>query len=228
MKRTCRKCGEKKSLDSFRICRILKGKEYRRYTCSSCMDEAAIEWRENNSLRVVAYNKDRYENNQENQIASATEWRKNNAQKRRTSCQIRYASLREEVVAAYGGCCQCCGETEPDFLCIDHINNDGYLYRKSVKNPETGKYTKTGPHTGDRLLRWLIRNDFPEGFQVLCHNCNHSKKKHGICIHQLSRFEPVTTIPKGSRAKWLEAPTIQIDLGLDEADLDDDMVSSAW
>ena len=26
------------------------------------------------------------------------------------------------------------------------------------------------------LVNWLVRNDFPEGFQILCHNCNTAKR----------------------------------------------------
>src|SRR6266567_4357200 len=35
------------------------------------------------------------------------------------------AKLRREVLAAYGGKCVCCGESHPEFLAIDHVNNDG-------------------------------------------------------------------------------------------------------
>jgi hypothetical protein len=36
------------------------------------------------------------------------------------------AICREAVYAAYGGYkCNCCGESEPMFLSIDHIDNDG-------------------------------------------------------------------------------------------------------
>ncbi len=28
---------------------------------------------------------------------------------------------------------------------------------------------------GDNFLAWIIKNNFPKGFQILCHNCNHAK-----------------------------------------------------
>src|SRR5688572_22754686 len=44
-----------------------------------------------------------------------------------------YKKLKDQVYAAYGGYkCSCCGETEPSFLTLDHINNDGNQYRRDV------------------------------------------------------------------------------------------------
>jgi hypothetical protein len=39
--------------------------------------------------------------------------------------------IREDVIAAYGGRCACCGEFERDFLTLDHVNNDGAEHRRS-------------------------------------------------------------------------------------------------
>lgn len=68
--------------------------------------------------------------------------------------------------------CNCCGEKELDFLSIDHVNNDGNVHRKTMKY--------------DRLHRWLYKNNFPSGFQILCMNCNMSKHKdrNHICAHK--------------------------------------------
>ena len=35
------------------------------------------------------------------------------------------------------------------------------------------------------IYSWLIRNNYPEGFQVLCYNCNLGKAhNNGICPHK--------------------------------------------
>lgn len=79
--------------------------------------------------------------------------------------------LRDEVIAAYGGPrCVCCGETTPEFLQLDHTNNDGGEHRKAVG-------------TGARLYVWLRKHGFPPGFQVLCANCNYAKGQYGRCPH---------------------------------------------
>lgn len=87
---------------------------------------------------------------------------------------------RDEVFNAYGGYkCNCCGESEPLFLSIDHVDNDGAVERKS------GKYCGSG--TGFYL--WLRKNKFPSGYQVLCMNCNTGKHKNGgVCPHHSSSF----------------------------------------
>ena len=42
--------------------------------------------------------------------------------------------------------------------------------------PELIKLGYSSKLDGMDLVNWLIRNDFPEGFQILCHNCNTAKR----------------------------------------------------
>lgn len=114
----------------------------------------------------------------------------------------RYQRLKDAVFAAYGGYrCACCGETEPLFLGLDHIENNGSAHRKSIfKVGLKGDYRGA---SGIYTYRWLERNGFPPGYQVLCANCNHGKHRNGgICPHQ--RSEGSTTRAKARTAKRLE------------------------
>ena len=81
---------------------------------------------------------------------------------------------RALVLNAYGNKCVCCGETTNEFLAIDHIENNGSKHRKEV----------TGGNSGNRFYGWIIRNNFPEGLQILCHNCNMAKGFYGKCPHE--------------------------------------------
>lgn len=92
----------------------------------------------------------------------------------------RRAKVRAEVFEAYGGYkCACCGETEPMFLTIDHIANDGNTHRRELVK-KIGK-------GGTAFFDWLRRMKFPKGFQVLCRNCNWGKHaNHGVCPHRNS------------------------------------------
>lgn len=101
--------------------------------------------------------------------------RSNDNKSRRTQCM----RIKEAVFAAYGGYkCACCGETEKLILTIDHVNNDGAAHRRSI----TGKRNSAGYHT----YKWLVKNGFPKGYQVLCMNCNHGKRmNNGVCPHQV-------------------------------------------
>ena len=80
---------------------------------------------------------------------------------------------------AYGGSvCKCCGETELEFLSIDHINEDGAKHRKDLPGSGGG---------GHQMYRWLRLNNYPPGFQVLCMNCNFAKGHFGQCPHERQR-----------------------------------------
>ena len=80
---------------------------------------------------------------------------------------------RNKVLEYYGNYCHCCGENEIKFLSIDHINGGGTKHRKQIGGGGTSLYL------------WLIKNNFPIGFQILCYNCNMAKGLYGKCPHNL-------------------------------------------
>jgi hypothetical protein len=89
----------------------------------------------------------------------------------------REQALRKECLEHYGGTpskCACCGEDIFQFLVIDHIEGRGNAHRR--------KYTNG--RAGTDFYRWLKKNKFPKGFQVLCHNCNNAKSNYGVCPHK--------------------------------------------
>lgn len=85
-------------------------------------------------------------------------------------------NLRLTILAHYGGQCFCCGERRFEFLSLDHINGGGTKHRQSIN-------TQGGWH----FCRWIKKNNFPEGFQILCHNCNLAKGFYGRCPHERDR-----------------------------------------
>ena len=92
--------------------------------------------------------------------------------------QNQKKETRIKVLKYYSGenpKCACCGESTYEFLSIDHENNDGYIHRRQQKI--------------SNIVRWLIQNNFPKGFQVLCHNCNLAKGFYGTCPHLKNRTE---------------------------------------
>jgi 5-methylcytosine-specific restriction endonuclease McrA len=70
--------------------------------------------------------------------------------------------------------CPPCGETIIEFLSIDHIIPIGNKARDN----------QLGTRHGSNLYGWLIRHNFPEGFQVLCMNCNFAKGHYDKCPHE--------------------------------------------
>ena len=75
--------------------------------------------------------------------------------------------------------CNCCGEDKIDFLTIDHI--EGKKQMDSDKNiVSLGYNSKMSSYS---LYKWILNNNFPDGFQILCTNCNCAKGVFGICPH---------------------------------------------
>lgn len=100
-------------------------------------------------------------------------------------CKKHYESfmrkkLKSEIFFIYSKGkmeCNCCGVKGLNFLTIDHINNDGNKHRDELRKNK-GSY-------GNSIYRWLKKNNYPKGFQVLCWNCNCGKMiNNGICPHK--------------------------------------------
>lgn len=106
---------------------------------------------------------------------SVVNWRKKNPEKAKAIYKRYRDKIRVEVIGHYGGKCVCCGEDRIEFLNIDHINGGGNAHRKKVMGFNAA---------GWPFYRWLRKNNYPEGFQVLCWNCNMAKAHFGICPHQ--------------------------------------------
>ena len=81
-------------------------------------------------------------------------------------------------------CCRCCGENfHIDFLAVDHIAG----IKKMDFEPELVKSGYSSSMGGTNLMHWIIANNFPTGFQILCHNCNVAKgysKNKNKCPHE--------------------------------------------
>jgi hypothetical protein len=90
----------------------------------------------------------------------------------RAICKRYHRRLRQEVLAAYGGQCACCGLDEEPFLTIDHVNGDGAAHRRELGS------------NGYAVYVWLRRHGYPMGFRVLCENCNGAIGRYGWCPHR--------------------------------------------
>jgi hypothetical protein len=86
-------------------------------------------------------------------------------------------------------CCNCCGENSHiDFLEIDHIAGK----KQMDYEPELIKLGYTSKLKNIKWYNWLIDNNFPKGFQILCKNCNQAKaflKNKNKCPHEIMRKE---------------------------------------
>lgn len=122
-----------------------------------------------------------------------------NKERVRARLRAKHSKNRDAVFKHYGNECVCCGEGNRAFLTVDHVNDDGWKYRKRKDG---------NPSSHHNIYGWIVRNEFPSGFQILCRNCNWGKEvNNGICPH-LS--EGVEIIPQGSSPKPDEAQRLDV------------------
>lgn len=106
------------------------------------------------------------------------------AEEQRLAERGKRSASKDKVFDHYGRSCACCGEDVFEFLSIDHMNNDGAKHRAEIGV--------------SRLYPWLIKNNFPNGFQTLCVNCNKGKfLNKGECPHK-------TRPLRQAKDSWLE------------------------
>jgi hypothetical protein len=110
--------------------------------------------RKANSVQWIEKNRERYLNQQ-------VEYNKDNSERK---YEIRFAD-RMVVLSYYSiepyPICARCGEKEIGFLEIDHIKG-------VIEDDGRG---------GNALVKYIINNNFPENYQVLCTNCNWLKHR---------------------------------------------------
>lgn len=145
--------------------------------CKACHSVMTTRWEQANKDKKL-----------ETRRKAAAAYRKNNPEKVRALNRKyrelhrdRYNEAKREralqkkllVIKHYGGMCSCCGEKDCRFLSVDHKNNDGYMHRKLKRV---------------NIHDFIIKNGFPDTFQVLCFNCNFGRAFFGgtekFCPHK--------------------------------------------
>ena len=153
--------------------------------CSTCNNKGADKILIDKSMCRKCWNertKLYYKKNKEKLKERTRMWKKNNKEKVVEISKRYRQELKINALKAYSNGkveCACCGEKEIDFLCLDHINNNGAEERRE------NKYG-----LGKSIFKWLKKNNYPKnaGLQVLCFNCNVSKRiQGGTCIHKLKK-----------------------------------------
>ncbi len=90
----------------------------------------------------------------------------------------RRLKIKLETIEKMGNKCTCCGESEPEFLTIDHINGGGNIDRKK------------GSRMNGNSWRNVQLLGYPKDLQLMCFNCNYSKYfGNGICWHKRDKNE---------------------------------------
>ena len=125
-------------------------------------DKTAKElWKENNKDELREYNRRYARNHREALRRNFTRYHRN---------------LKRDVIGHYSPEMKCMnpdclvlgGCRDIRCLSIDHINDDGAEHRRQLYGTNA---------SGLRFYNWLKRNGYPDGFQVLCMNCQWIKKE---------------------------------------------------
>ncbi len=110
-------------------------------------------------------------------------------EKRRQQTRLRNTRIKILVVSHYSPGMKCqnpdcavpAGMKDLRALTIDHINGGGTKHHEELRE------------LGIDFYRWILKNNFPEGLQVLCMNCNFIKRivkgEHGV------RAKPSISMP---------------------------------
>jgi hypothetical protein len=213
----CKACGQSKELEGgfFRNSVKLSGYDAK---CKECRGAKAKAYRAAHAEEIAKHRQEYYTDNREVILANKCSyyrdhvgelarrkseyWQSNKDEiKKRTSewrgrnkelLALRAKQYRDAIlksaIAVLGGKCAVCGEVEPEFLTVDHINNDGASERR------------LGAVSWKRLI--LDGTADPSRYQVLCHNCNLGKY----------RLDPVHHFKDGAAVgKVRSCPTCGVD-----------------
>jgi hypothetical protein len=148
MNRKCHSCQTDKILDKSNFHRHSRNILGFSYQCKECAGKVHKKWYKINGSKIK---KARRQSNLE-----LDRWK---------SAKYR-AKLKNKIISHYSNnkikcACQGCSVTEIEFLTIDHINGGGNKHKR-----------QENMKGGSGLYKWLIKNNYPDGFQVLCYNCN--------------------------------------------------------
>src|SRR5215467_11339214 len=119
--RVCKECGQNLPITQFVCLNFKKG--WYRAKCRRCVNKRIRNWWHGNPEWAKARAKRQYATRRGALLSPEMRPGINEHVRGRT------VALREAVYVGYGGKCQCCGEKEPAFLTVDHVNNDGHLER---------------------------------------------------------------------------------------------------
>ena len=169
----CKRCNKELDYSNFSRNKNFKD-DYSSY-CKKCNSKYYQENKELYQEHIKEHKKEYWRRNkkqiQERRREYNKKYRKINKEKNQEYLKNYRLIVKKRILEHYGVKCTCCGETRIEFLTIDHINGGGNKHRKEIGG-------------GSKIYNWLIKNNFPEGFQVLCFNCNCAKSFSGYCPHK--------------------------------------------
>ncbi len=117
-------------------------------------------YRQKNKTKIREHDKIYRQEHREMILEHDKLYRTTHKVERRAKVNTQRDKLRLEILCHYSRgtmTCAWCGFSDVRALCLDHVNGGGGEHRDA----ERGNF-----------YLWAIKNGFPDGYQVLCANCN--------------------------------------------------------
>ncbi len=161
--KVCRVCNQSKNMCEFPFSKP-KGKYENR--CKECRNEKQRRFRQTPKSKEWRKNYQQTEKYKEQSKECAQ--RPHHKKQARENQRKRRKIIKIQVISHYSKeqmkCCRC-GFDDMRALSIDHIEGGGVKHRKSLNFIG-----------GCAFYRWLVKNNLPTGYQVLCMNCQFIKR----------------------------------------------------
>lgn len=146
--KVCPACKQEKPLSRFHK----RGKDDYQSYCKICSSNYNKKYHQQNHEKRNQESRETYRKQM-----STPEGKARRAQLHREYCQRTKILVFEH----YGGVkCADCGEEDEVVLTVDHVGGGGNQHRKRLKTP------------GSRFYQWLRTNNYPNGYEIVCRNCN--------------------------------------------------------
>ena len=162
----CAECKNELPIDAFSIRNRERDGHY--CYCKECKSKQDKLYRKNNKDKIKKKAHEKYLRNIEHINKKSTLYSKQNREKCRAWGTKAKNKLKAEIFVHYGNGeikCKLCPELDLNLLTIDHINGNGNQHRKEI-----------GKKTGYNFYSWLKKNNYPDGYQVLCWTCQFKKR----------------------------------------------------
>lgn len=138
--------------------------------CKVCKKLLDKQYRERHKDKIKSTKHEYYLEHRDETIQRVCQYAKDNRLQHNARGTKAKNKLKLEVFSVYS-CgdfkCKHCDETETGVLTVDHVNGDGAEHRREIGLTAS---------CGSNFYRWLKRNNYPEGFQILCYNCQYRKR----------------------------------------------------
>lgn len=131
------------------------------------------------------YDAKRYQTHKPEFQKYAIEYRKSHKKQAYKRNKKYEQNIKKKVIGYYSDgknicACKNCPDaikSSIEFLTIDHIDGNGNKHRRQLKKSKTDS---------SNMYIWLIQNNYPKGFRVLCMNCNWVTRHDKKCPHEVN------------------------------------------